>query len=95
MAFYSDTSFSTYQGRAKRTLGDSKARDGASLATRLTSEELQRPVPRKSMRLPIVTLVLGSIAALAIVAGALNHLPTGSVVSELENIEITLGRLPQ
>lgn len=70
MAFYSDRTFSTLQGRA------------------LVRGEVHR------LRLPLTTLALGMIAALAIAAGALNWIPVQQAApssGELTNIEFLTG----
>jgi hypothetical protein len=76
MAFYSDRSFTTFQGRAP----------GRVATLPLTHR----------LRLPIVTLVLGAIAALVIAAGALDWIPVGgSVMNELSQIESLTGTIAQ
>ncbi|WP_417248780.1 hypothetical protein [Celeribacter sp.] len=69
MAFYSDSNFTTFQGRA------------------ISRGEIQR------LRLPLATLALGLIAALAIAAGALNWIPEQQAApsGELTNIEFLTG----
>ncbi|RPE71535.1 hypothetical protein EDD53_0655 [Pacificibacter maritimus] len=76
MAFYTDNSFSSAQGRA-------------------FARKSSLSLPQR-MRLPVVTIALGAIAALVIAAGALDWLPVnGSVTSQLSEIEYMIGTTDQ